>query len=128
MSVLQLILQFLKEHDFNNVKELLEKESGIRLNSLESDHELVTAIQKGHWDVVIRILNTLSLSPSVLVPIYEQMIFELWESKDLKVASTLLHQTQIMAFLREWDSERYHWLESCLAKEFSAKLVINIVS
>jgi WD40 repeat-containing protein SMU1 len=116
-DVIRLIAQFLKENNLNNTFLALQKETQISLNTVENVDNLVSDIKNGHWDSVLNNISTLKLPVNKLIDLYEQIIIELVEMKEIDVARTILNKTGPMGVvLRQENSERWHRIDQILTR------------
>ncbi|KAJ3118665.1 Serine/threonine-protein kinase smu1 [Nowakowskiella sp. JEL0407] len=117
-DVIRLILQFLKESNLPLSFDALSKETNISLNTVDSISEFTNNIINGNWDVVLRSLSTLNVNPRKLIDLYEQIIFELLELKELSAARLLLRQSEPMNLLKDLFPERYLHLEHFISRTY----------
>ncbi|KAI8638486.1 WD40-repeat-containing domain protein [Parasitella parasitica] len=121
-DVIRLILQFLKENDYPEAAQALEQETTVKINTLESKETFIKEIREGKWDIVLRRTADLRIPPRKLMDLYEQVILELAELRELSAARTLLRQTEPMFILKQSHPERYLRLEHTLSRSmFDAK-------
>ncbi|KAG0171619.1 Serine/threonine-protein kinase smu1 [Apophysomyces sp. BC1034] len=106
---------FLRENNLQHTFSALENESSVSLNTVESKESFMQDIIQARWDVVLRQIVNLNISPKKLVDLYEQMVLELLEMRELSAARTLLRQTQPMQILRQEQPERYMLLEQLMS-------------
>ncbi|KAI8900800.1 WD40-repeat-containing domain protein [Globomyces pollinis-pini] len=111
-DVIRLIGQFLKENQLHNTLKALQLESQVALNAVS--HPLTEDIQKGNWAVVLESITDLAIPPKHLSDLYEQIVLELIEMKQIQAARSLLRQTDPMDNLRNLYPERYLHLEGLL--------------
>ncbi|PVU96753.1 hypothetical protein BB559_002269 [Furculomyces boomerangus] len=115
-DVIRLIQQYLKENNLLNTLEVLQKETGIGINAVESVENFKNDILKGRWDAVLNTVSQAEISPSKLIDLFEQIILELVELRELGAARSLLRQTEVMDILRETQQNRYLQLENIVSR------------
>lgn len=109
-DIVKLILQFLKENSLPSAMRALQEESQVELNTVDSIDDLVSNVQCGHWDNVLALVNTLALPGGILADIYEQVVLEMIELRELDTARQLLQGP--LANLKEWHPRQYQKLET----------------
>ncbi|KAI8377945.1 WD40 repeat-containing protein-like protein SMU1 [Radiomyces spectabilis] len=115
-DVIRLILQFLKENQLEHTASVLEDETLVTLNTVESRDTFTKDIAQGRWDTVLKQVSHLKIPPRKLMDLYEQVIIELVEMKEHSAARTLLRQTEPMFLLKQHHPERYLRLEHLLSR------------
>jgi WD40 repeat-containing protein SMU1 len=110
-DVIKLIQQYCKENGLLRSLKTLEEESGVRLNSVDNIEEFRTNVIKGKWDLVLRSLYGINLSVDKLTSLYEQIIYELVESKEFEIARGLLYDN---AGVFKGNEDEYNRLESII--------------
>ncbi|KAF9161443.1 Serine/threonine-protein kinase smu1 [Mortierella sp. AD011] len=121
-DVIRLIQQFLKENNLLNSLAALQEETTVALNTVESVEGFSSEILQGNWDNVLRIVSQLKIPEKKLMDLYEQIVIELVEMREIGTARTLLRQTTPTQLLRDQFPDRYLHLEHVLSRSnFDAK-------
>ncbi|KAJ1768065.1 hypothetical protein GGH17_003533 [Coemansia sp. RSA 788] len=115
-DVIRLIEQFLKEHNLHSTLEALQTETGISLNTVDNTVSFKDDIVKGNWDAVLASVEQAHVPQAKRIDLYEQIITELADLRDISPARALLRQTEPMELMRSAQPDRYLRLEQLLSR------------
>lgn len=117
-DVIRLILQFLQESNLRRTLQVLQEESGVYLNAVESVDQFAADIQQGRWDVVLQTISSCKLQDSTLQLLYEQVLWEMLELREVELARCLLRETTVFHQYRMQHPEKFKQLEMLCSKPF----------
>jgi WD40 repeat-containing protein SMU1 len=110
-DVLRLILQFLREQGLTQGLKAVQEESGVALNVLDNPPAFSADVLAGRWAQVLAVVATLKLPAHALMLLYEQVVRELAEAREVDAARALLRGTLPLLLLRQEDPARHGRLE-----------------
>ena len=117
-DVVRLVLQFLKENSLTSAMQALQEESQVALNTVDNVDSFLADLQNGRWDAVMSVVATLRLPFPLLAELYEQLVLELIELRELDTARSILRGAGPMARLKQEQQERHARLESLIGKPY----------
>jgi WD40 repeat-containing protein SMU1 len=108
-SILKLIQQYLHENNLHQSLSILQNETGVTLSGTDQQSlkELCSFVQNGHWDIVLRLVQPLSLPRPLVRLLYEQIFYELAADGQWDTAKHLASESAAMLEIREHEPKRY---------------------
>mmetsp|Transcript_40453 Transcript_40453/g.100039 ORF Transcript_40453/g.100039 Transcript_40453/m.100039 type:complete len:519 (+) Transcript_40453:154-1710(+) len=115
-DVVKIILQFCKENNLTQSYAAIQSECQTSLNTVDSIDNFTSDIAHGRWDAILPQMAQLKLPKRKLEDLYEQVVLEMIEQRELDTARVLLRQTVAMVQMRQEQPDRHARLESLLAR------------
>ena len=131
--MVKLILQFLHEQGLGRSASELMDEAGVALNNVDNKESFLSDVRHGRWEAVLPVVSPVTHSTThpgphwihvgvpkvsrmklplpLLMSLYEQVVLELLEAREVDLARELLRTTTAMHLMRKDDPERYHELD-----------------
>jgi len=123
-DVIKIVLQFCKENSLTESFNAIQKECQVSLNTVDNIESFVLDINNGRWDTVLPQIAQLQLPLTKLEEVYEQVIYEMVELREVDTARTMLRQAKVFQRMRQEEPDRYLKLEHlCNRPFFDAKEV-----
>jgi WD40 repeat-containing protein SMU1 len=112
------VSQFLKENGLLKSLQALQEESQVTSNTVDDVDRFAQDIIDGRWDQVLGVTSTLRLPTTKLIDLFEQIVLELAELRELDTARAILRNTPAMGVLKKEAPDRYLRLEHILQRSY----------
>ncbi|CAK0788011.1 Serine/threonine-protein kinase smu1 [Coccomyxa viridis] len=112
------MLQFLKENALTDTFAALQRECQVSLNTVESMEAFIADINSGRWDAVLPTVAQLKLPRSKLEDLYEQVVLEMIELREVDTARAMLRQTAVFNRMKQEEPDRFLKLEHLCGKTY----------
>ena len=89
-DVVRVVLQFLRESGLRASYEALAEESQVPMNCVDNVQAFTSDVVNGRWESVLPVLAHLRLPPGKQVALYEHIVLELTEMREIETARALL--------------------------------------
>ncbi|XP_050378761.1 suppressor of mec-8 and unc-52 protein homolog 1 [Argentina anserina] len=117
-DVIKIVLQFCKENSLHQTFQTLQSECQVSLNTVDSVETFLADVNNGRWDAVLPQVAQLKLPRNKLEDLYEQIVLEMIELREVETARSILRNTQVMGVMKQEQPERYLRLEHLHARTY----------
>ncbi|CAD7696072.1 unnamed protein product [Ostreobium quekettii] len=117
-DVIKIILQFCKESGLLASFDAIQNECQVSLNTVDSIETFVSDVNNGRWDAVLPVVTQLKLPRSKLEDLYELVVLEMIELREIDTARAMLRQTQVFQRMKRDNPERYMRLEQLCGRTY----------
>lgn len=105
-DVIRLVMQFLHENKLEKTLLALREESNVSSNVVDNVELFIADIKAGRWDSVLRQVQSLELPSRHLMDLFEHVIIEMLELRELEVARTIMRRSEPMQVMKEEQPDR----------------------
>ena len=116
VDVVKLVMQYLHEQGMVSSARELQNESGVTLNTVDDRERFAADIRHGKWDLVLPVVSRMSLPTATMVMLFEQVVAELLELREVELAREMLRTAEPLLVLRSDDPQRYVALDTLAQK------------
>ena len=115
-QIVHLIQQFCLENGLFRSFQQLQDESRVKYSTISNTEEFMSNFINGKWDLVLETVESLDLPLEILIELYEHMVLEMIECKEIGVAKTIMLNSLPIQLMKETDPKRYLRLEHLPSK------------
>lgn len=115
-NIIHLIQQFCIENGLLKTFQQLESESEVKYCTISNAEDFLFNFTEGKWDLVLESLEPLSLEPTKLIDLYEHIVLEMIECKEIGIAKSILLNSLPIQFMKSTDEGRYSRLDQLLSQ------------
>lgn len=90
----------------------MKRESQVLLNVVTNVEQLQKDVEMGRWSEVLPALSHLRLPLNKLMNLYEQIVLEMLEVREVDVARTMMKETAVLVKMKQTVPERFRRLEN----------------
>ncbi|GBF96087.1 hypothetical protein Rsub_08963 [Raphidocelis subcapitata] len=116
-DVIKIILQFCKENGLTESFNAIQSECQVSLNTVDSIEGFVADVTNGRWEALLPAVAGLKLPRRKLEDLYEQVVLEMIELREVDTARAMLRQTQVLSRMKVDDPERWARMEGLCANK-----------
>ncbi|CDY11094.1 BnaC06g23460D [Brassica napus] len=117
---------FCKENSLNQTFQTLHSECQVSLNTVDSVEAFVYDINSGRWDSVLPQDSQLKLPRNKLEDLYEQIVMEMIELRELDTARAILRQTQVMGVMKQEQLKEAILIRMSMVVRYCSALLPNV--
>eukprot|EP01062_Namystynia_karyoxenos_P039904 TRINITY_DN29043_c0_g1_i1.p1 TRINITY_DN29043_c0_g1~~TRINITY_DN29043_c0_g1_i1.p1 ORF type:complete len:554 (+),score=197.41 TRINITY_DN29043_c0_g1_i1:98-1663(+) len=117
-DVVKLMMQFCEEHNLTKTLSALREETQVSLNTVQNREAFRNDILQGNWDAVLNAVRSMTLPAPVLYDLYDQVVCEMVELREVELAKLLLRETEVLRQMQQKQPERFARLEHLCTKTF----------
>ena len=115
-SIIHLIQQFCIENGLLKTFQQLEDESEVKYCTISNVDEFLLNFVEGKWDLVLESLEPLTLEPIKLMNLYEHIVLEMIECKEIGIAKSILLNSLPIQLMKSNNVERFDRLDQLLSE------------
>ncbi|DBB07680.1 TPA: Serine/threonine-protein kinase smu1, variant 3 [Trebouxia sp. C0006] len=117
-DVIKIILQFCKENALLDSLQAIQNECQVSLNTVDSIETFVSEINNGRWDQVLPVVSRLKLPHGKLESLYELVVLEMVELREVDTARAVLRQTPVFNRMKQEEPDRFLKLEHLCGRTY----------